>query len=129
MATERPARRVIPTNPDEPKAGDYSYGLYDKAHPVFGDPDTVAYFKRELRGLRGEHVTVTFKGVRIDDDGETRRFNVRRTIKYNQYSDMFGPGSAFASATHAIRERHSDETLVTQQIIIEHASDEDDYDE
>lgn len=120
MAKERKAR-VILVNPDEPRAGDYSYGLYDKAHPIFGEAETIAYMKQQLRGLRGEEVTMTFKGIRIDDEGTSRRFTVARTFKLRQYSDVFGPGSAYASAIHAVRERHSAETLVTHSITVEAA--------
>lgn len=129
MAKEREARRVILANPDEPRAGDYSYGLYDKAHPVFGEADTIAYLKKQLRGLRGERITVEFKGVRINDEGESRRFTVKRTGVYRQYASMFGPGSFYASAMHAVRERYSDETLVTHSIVITIASDDDEDDE
>lgn len=118
MAKERKAR-VIVVNPDEPRAGDYSYGLYDKAHPVFGEPDTIDYMKKQLRGLRGEDVVMTFKGIRIDDEGNEKRFTVRRAFTMRQYSDVFGPGSAYASAIHAVRERHSDETLVTHTLTVE----------
>ncbi len=126
LAKEREAKRIILANPDEPRAGDYSYGLYDKAHPVFGEAETIAYMKKQLRGLKGERITVEFKGVRIDDDGESKRFTVKRTGTYRQYSSMFGPGSLYASAMHAVRERHSDETLVTHSIVITAASGDDD---
>lgn len=128
MPKERePNRRIILANPDEPRAGDYSYGLYDKAHPVFGERETIDYLRKQLRGLRGERVTARFNGARIDEEGNTRRFVVKRTFKLNRYSDLFGPGSAYASAVHAVRDRHSDETLVTHSITIEPAGD-DDYD-
>jgi hypothetical protein len=119
--TEEHKSRVILANPDEPRAGDYSYGLYDKAHPVFGEPDTIEYFRKQLRGLRGKRVTMTVKGARIDDDGKTRRFNVSRTFTLKTYSNVFGPGSAYASAIHSVRELHSDETLVTHSLVIEAA--------
>lgn len=127
LAKERhPKRRVILANPDEPRAGDYSYGIYDKAHPVFGDKATVDYFRGQLRGLRGERVTMKVNGVRVDEDGESHRFVIRRTFTLNRYSDVFGPGSAYGSAIHAQREAHSDDTLVTHSLTIEPATDEDD---
>jgi hypothetical protein len=115
-------KRQILANPDEPRAGDYSYGLYDKAHPVYGDPSTINHLKGQLRGLRGKTVTATFSGARIDDDGTKRRFTAKRTFVLNRYTDMFGPGSAYSSAIHDVRDRHSDETLVTYSITIEVAA-------
>lgn len=120
-------KRVILANPEEPRAGDYSYGLYDKAHPIYGDPETVKRIRGELRGLRGETVTMTFTGAHIDDSGKARKFRVQRTFQLNSYSDVMGPGSAYASAVKYIRDKHSEETLVTYGITVEtaDASDED----
>lgn len=121
MARELGPKRHILANMDEPKAGDYSYGLYDKAHPVHGDPDTIARIKKELRGLRGRDVRVIIRGARIDEDGKARRFTASREITLNRYSDLFGPGSAYGSVMHAVRERHSGDTLVTYEITLEEA--------
>lgn len=126
MAREKlPQRRIIIANPDEPRAGDYTYGIYEKAHPVHGDPKTQNYFRSQLRGLRGDRVSMHVKGIRIDEDGNEKRFSVKRTFTLNRYSDVFGPGSAYASAVHAIRDKHSDDTLVTTSLVIEPADDDD----
>lgn len=129
MAIERFSKRNILANPDEPATGDYSYGLYDKTHPSFGDVDMIAYMKRQLRGLRGQRVTMVFQGAHIDEFNKIRKFNVKRTFTINRYSDVFGPGSAYASAIHAVRELHSHETLVTYSLTVEPADPEaEDYD-
>jgi hypothetical protein len=120
MTEERHGRRrILIANPDEPRAGDYAYQLYDKAHPVFGDPEVIASMRRQLRGLRGETVVMRVKGAHIDEDGTVHRFTARRTFVMNRYSDVFGPGSAYASMVHAVREKHSDEVLVTYAIEID----------
>lgn len=116
---EHGKRRVLLANPDEPAAGDFAYMLYDKAHPIHGDPETINRFRRELRGLRGQEVTLKMRGSRLDDEGNERRFVARRTFTLNRYSDVFGAGSAFASALHDVRERHSDEELTIYEVSIE----------
>lgn len=126
---ERHAKRRVLANPDEPRAGDFQYSLYDKAHPVHGDPDTIARLKKELRGLRGEKVTVVFKGAHVDEEGTAHRFRLQRTFNYRQYGDMFGPGSAYADAVHFIRDKYSNEELVTYSFDVEVADDDDENEE
>lgn len=129
MAKER-KKRVILANPDEPRAGDFAFQFYDKAHPTHGDRETVNRLRRELRGLAGEHVTMTFNGKRTDPDtGDRHRFRIRRTFKLENYRSVFGPGSAFASAIHYIRDEHSDEELVIDTFSIEEADDFDEDEE
>lgn len=129
MATNR-NKRVLIVNPDEPRAGDYAYGLYDKAHPNYGDPDTVEHFRKQLAGLRGERVRLVINGQRTTDDGEEKRFRLTRTFNYRNYRDVFGPGSAFASAMHAQRDAHSEDQLVAFSVALEVLDIEDDeYDE
>lgn len=113
-------RRRIIANPDEPRAGDHGYQLYNKAHPISGNQDTISDMKKQLRGLRGKTVRVTINGAHIDPDTlQPRRFTASRVIDYNMYSDMFGPGSAYASALHDVKERYSNDVLVTYSIDIE----------
>ena len=119
-------KRIILANPTEPRAGDYAYGLYDKAHPVTGDPETIQRLRSSLRGLRGQDVTVTFNGAHIDSGGKIHRFRIKRSLTLNAYSDIFGPGSAYASAVKTVRDKHSDELLVTYGITVEPATGEDD---
>lgn len=114
-----PRKRTIIANPDEPNTGDFAYGLYDKAHPVFGDQQTIDYFRGQLKGLRGKEIKTTFRGMRRDEDGTERRFNVTRTFKAKSYNDFFGPGSAYASAMHQVREKYSDEELIILSFEIE----------
>ena len=122
MATEREGRRVIKTNPSEGSTGDFTYGFYDRSHPITGDRAEIQRLKQELVGLRGERIVVHVKGRRIDaDTGRERRFDVRREMTYNRYSDLFGPGSVYGSAIKAVRERHSGDELVTDEISIEPA--------
>ncbi len=132
MAKER-RKRVVLANPDEPRAGDYAYGLYDKSHPVHGDPATIKRLRDSLKGLRGEEVTMTFRGKRLDPDtGAAKRFRIKRTFTLNSYRDVFGPGSAYASAVHFIRDAHSGDELVVDDFVIEESEygDEDsEYDE
>jgi hypothetical protein len=114
------SKRHIVVNPDEPRAGDFAFTLYDASHPIHGRPDVVSRLKSELRGLRGEEVTVRIRGARIDPDTqEERRFTVRRSFTMNRYSDVFGPGSAYHDAIRAIRDRHSNDELVVYSFDIE----------
>lgn len=112
-------KRLILVNPDEPRAGDYAYSLYDKAHPYTGDPETIAHFKKELAGLRGERVRLVFNGMRKDADGNEHRFRLTRTFNFRNYKDVFGPGSAYARALHAQRDKHSDDQFVTFSVALE----------
>jgi hypothetical protein len=131
MAEER-KKRVVIVNEDEPKAGNYAYKFYDNTHPIRGDAEEIARMRKSLRGLRGEEVTMVFKGQHIDSKNNKKRFTVRRTFTLNSYSDAFGPGSAYASAIHYIRDKHSDDQLNVMNFSIEEADsgDEDsEYDE
>lgn len=131
MARER-KKRVVLMNPDEPRAGDYAYQLYDHTHPLNGEPETVSRMRKALKGLRGEEVTLTFNGQHISEDGEKRRFSIKRTFTLNRYADVFGPGSAFASAIHYVRDKHSGDELLVHNFTIEESDfgDEDsEYDE
>lgn len=112
-------RRKIVINPDDPRSGEHAYTLYNLAHPITGDRATISRLKDDLRGLRGERVVMTFRGSRIDEEGNEHFFNVKRSFKMNKYADVFGPGSAYASAIHAVRERHSSDTLVIYSITID----------
>ncbi len=131
MAKER-GKRVVIANPDEPRAGDYAFSLYDNTHPDRGDPATVARMKAALRGLRGEEVTMVFKGKHTSaDTGEAKRFTVKRKFTLTSYRDVFGPGSAFASAVHWVRDKYSDDELTIDSFEIEESSygDEDSEEE
>lgn len=122
------SKRRIVANPDEPRTGDHQYQMYDKLHPMHGDPQEIARVKRQLAGLRGEWVKLTFKGARIvdgDEGTEEKRFKLVRTFAYRSYRDVFGPGSAYASIIHFIRNKYSRDTLVTYELDIEIAEDED----
>lgn len=120
MASEREARRVIKTNPSEGSTGDFTYGFYDRSHPITGDSREIQRVKQELIGLRGERIVVHVRGKRIDaDTGRERRFDVKRELTYNRYTDLFGPGSVYADAIKAVRERYSEDELVTDDITIE----------
>jgi hypothetical protein len=126
------AKRVILANDNEPRAGDFAFDFYRKAHPVTGDSETVGRLKSELKGLRGQEITVKFNGKHIDSDsGDVKKFVVTRRLTYRQYADLFGPGSAYASAASYIRDKYSNDTLVIGTITIDDESDEDDneYDE
>lgn len=131
MAQERKNRRFILANPDEPQAGDYAYGLYEKAHPIRGDAETVSHFKKELAGLRGERVTLFFNGKRIDAETDKEHtFRLQRTFVFRKYADVFGAGSAYASAIHFMRDAHSDDELLIMSIALEIADDDaEDFEE
>lgn len=127
MPPDKAPRRFALVNPDEPRSGDFAYGLYEKAHPIRGDAETIAYYKKALKGLRGRRVKLTFNGKRVDpESGKERNFRVQRTFQFRKYSDVFGSGSAYASAIHVIRDAHSDEELAVLSISIEEADDSDD---
>lgn len=131
MAKERePFRRILIANPREPRAGEDSYTLYDQTHPKNGtDARKIQEFRSELRGLRGQNVTVIVNGSRQTEDGEHHRFRSQRTVRYNEYSDIFGPASAYYSAMKAVRNRHSPDKFLTYSIIVQPATGEDDDDE
>ncbi len=100
--------KLILVNPDEPRAGDFSYQLYDKLHPIHGNREEIARVKKEFAGLRGERVRLILNGQYIDKDTlEVRRFRLTRTFNYRKFWDAFGPGSAYARAMHAYRNKHS----------------------
>lgn len=124
MAIER-KRRVVLANPEEPKAGDFAYGFYDRTHPVDGDPEEIARMKRAIRGLLGETVTMRFGGEHIDDDGMSKKFTITRRFKLTNYDSVFGPGSAYASAIHTIRDKYSSDELVITKFTIDVASGDD----
>ncbi len=119
MPRELQERRRILANVDEPGTGDYDFGFYNKAHPIFGEPETIARIKKELRGLRGEFVTVIASGLREDDNGDEHRYKFKRTILYSRYDDLFGPGSAYADIVHSIVEKYSDNALTTLHLDVE----------
>ena len=48
-----------------------------------------------------------------------RRLYATRTFDLNEYSDMFGPGSAYANATHAVKEAYSPDELIAYSFEIE----------
>ena len=126
MARERHERRRILANPDEPKTGDYAFGLYDKAHPIKGKPETIKAIKRELRGYRGEWVTMYAYGMREDaETGDEKRFKFKHTFLYRKYSDVFGPGSAYGAIVHAVRDKYSEDALTTFHLDIEFADPAD----
>jgi len=121
-------KRVVIANEDEPKTGDYAYNFYDNTHPLNGQPEEIARMRRALRGLKGEEVTLTFKGLWKDaETGREHAFKVRRTFQLNTYRDAFGPVSAYASAIRYVRDKHSDDVIAIQSIVIEEAEpgDED----
>lgn len=130
MAKERNKRRLI-VNPNEKKAGDFAYGLYNKVHPFHGDQDLVKQLKRQLKGLRGHRVKITIRGQREDDEtGDAHRFSISRHVNYRKFWDVFGPGSAYASALHAYRDKHSEDALSVTHIDIEEVDlDEVEFDE
>jgi hypothetical protein len=124
MPRELHERRRIIANADEPETGDFQFGLYDKAHPVFGDEEVVARIKRELRGLRGEWLTVIAHGIRVDDNGDEHRFRFKRTFLYRRYADMFGPGSAYSDIIHSVVSKYSEDELTTLALDVEIADEE-----
>jgi hypothetical protein len=130
MPRERKERVFINPNPDEDSgAGDYQYGFYDKAHPVFGLSEIVKEIKSSLRGLRGEwirmYVHASAKPADATDEEEARQFRLQRTFLYRNYTDVFGPGSAFASVVHWFRENHSDEVLAVHELEFEMVDEEE----
>lgn len=114
-----PRKRRILANPDEPNAGDFAFGLYDKAHPVFGDPWTIGYMRGQLQGLGGKHVKVVLRGRRKSEDGEYHRWTVTRSLTLRNYNDVFGPGSVMASGLHQIRDKYSEDILILDSFDIE----------
>lgn len=126
MPIER-KKRVIIANPDEPRAGDYAYSFYDKTHPVFGQAEDIARMKKEIRGLRGETVTMRFSGRHKAQGEPEKKFTITRVFKLTGYDSVFGPGSAYGSAIHTIRDKYSNDKLVIDKITIDATSggDED----
>lgn len=119
--------RFILANPDEPSTGQYAFTLYEQAHPIRGDKNTIAHFKKLLAGLRGERVTLHFNGVVNDPETGERetRFRIQRTFNYRRYSDLFGAGSAYASAVHFVRDKYSDYQLVAMSMSLDIADEAD----
>lgn len=112
-----PNRRRIVINEEERRAGDFAYALYNKVHPHHGDEEIIAKVKRQLKGLRGERLKMTIKGTRVDEHtGDEHRFRITRHVNYANIWHLFGPGSAYASALHAYRDRHSGDELSIQTI-------------
>lgn len=120
MAKERkPIGRRILANPDEPRAGDNVFDFYNKAHPVFGEPETISYLRGQLRGLRGKTITLKISGIRQNEDGDERRFVSTKKLTVNNYSDIFGTGGAFIESARGAVERDSEDKLVVQTFTIE----------
>lgn len=106
-------KKRILANPDEPRAGQFAYELYNQAHPVHGSAGEINYWRQQLRGMTGRTVEVTVRGAIIDpDSGEKRRFTASHTIELNSYSDLFGAGGAYGEILHPIRDENSDDELV-----------------
>lgn len=82
--------------------------------------------KKSLSGLRGERVRLVFNGFRQDEEGNKTRFRATRTFNYRKYGDVFGPGSAYASALHWQRDKHSSDQFVTVSIGLEVIEIDDD---
>lgn len=114
-------KRRITANPDEPSTGDFAYGISNAAHPVTGRSSTLNYLDKQLDPFYGREVRVRIAFGRIDpDSGDVLgRVNATRTFELNEYSDMFGPGSAYADALHAVKSRHSPDELVVYSFTIE----------
>lgn len=67
---------------------------------------------------------MTVKGWHKEKAGSPKKaFTVRRRFVMRHYEDAFGPGSAYASAIHSIRERYSDHKIVVTRIIFNLASE------
>lgn len=129
MAPKDPSeKRVIIANADEPKNGEKAFLLYEKSHPERGDEDFIKETKKQLAGLRGHRVKLIFKGTHTDNDTKiVQRFTVQRTVNFRQFADVFGPGSAYGDALHAIKQKWSRERLlvVSASVEIADADDED----
>lgn len=112
-------RRRIIANIDEPETGDFDFGVYDKAHPIFGERETIARIKKEIRGLRGEWVRMTARGIRVDENGDEHRYKFTAVTLYRRYDDLFGPGSAYADIIHSVVSRYSEDEISTLDIDLE----------
>ena len=118
-------RRLI-VNPDEPRTGDNGFTVYDDAHTIHGRAEVRDRFRKELKGLRGETITVTVRGIRQDQSGKERNWSARRTIELNRYDDIFGANGVLISALKSQMKRDSDAKLVVQSLTIEDETGEED---
>jgi hypothetical protein len=113
-------RVEILANPDEPTTGDYMYGLYDKTHPLNGLKDEISRMRGALRGFGGKEVKLTVRGSRIDEEtGTEKRFKYSEKFQLNNYRDVFGPGGAYSAVLRNVRQKGSDDVIVTHELIIE----------
>lgn len=120
-------RHVFKANPDEVAAGDFAYQLYDNAHPLHGDPDTIALWDERLREFYGSWVRVTLNGYRTDPaTGGRHRIFIRRLVLAEGYSSVFGPGGVYGKMCKVVRNRGSEDELVTTSLTVELAEDGDD---
>lgn len=116
-------------DPDEESSGDFAYTLYDAAHPMTGEPETVALWKGRASQYYGERVRVSLNGFRVDPKtGKRVRIFIRRVGQLDGYGDLFGPGSLYAKAAKVVRNRGSEDELVITSVTIERA-DENESDE
>lgn len=124
-----PDKRTLIVNPDEPRTGDNGFTVYDDAHPVFGNPEVRDRFRAQLKGLRGQTLTVKVHGVRQDASGKERRWSATRTVELNSYGDIFGANGALLSALKSQMKKDSNSKLVVTNITIEEDTGEEDEEE
>lgn len=129
---ERRQRQTFKANDDEPEAGDFAYALYDKAHPVNGEHETIEEWHGRLKRYYGKKIRITVNGFRAnpDDEEDRHRIFIRRVGVVRGYADVFGPGSLFARALRVVRNIASQAELVVSSVTFELAdeSDEDEED-
>lgn len=119
-------KRTLIINPEDPRTGDNAFTVYDDAHPLSGKDYLRDRFRRSLKGLRGEEITVTVRGERQTSAGKSRNWSARRTVVLNQYGDIFGASGVLLSALKSQMKRNSDDKITVQAITIEESTGEED---
>lgn len=129
-------RITVKANPDDEDSdedsdsGDFAYQLYDNAHPLHGDTDTIARWHNRLKPLYGSRLRLTLNGYTTDPaTGKRTRTYIRRVGFVAGYGDVFGPGALYSKAIKTVRNRHSVDELVVTSVTVELADDADVDDE
>lgn len=107
-------KRIILANPDEPRTGQNGFDLYDQIRPGFTrDAETMRYFQKQLRGLRGHTVTMNVDGERKTGKSRTRNWHASRRFVFDEWDDLL---DAYLSTLKEQLKANSKLKLITTRI-------------
>lgn len=109
-------KREILANPEQPRTGQNGFDLYDQIRPGFTrDAETMKYFRQQLKGLRGQSVTLTVEGERQRGSGAKRGWRASRRFVFDEFDDFL---DAYLSTLKEQLRSNSKLKLVTTRLTI-----------